>query len=70
MVLTNLSTQYWELMLSQGVLVGIGNGCLFIPSFAVLPTYFKKRRAVAVGIAQSGSALGSYTCHTMVYNSY
>lgn len=58
MLLTSLSTQYWQLLISQGVLVGIGNGCLFIPSFAVLPTYFEKKRALAVGIAQSGSALG------------
>jgi len=58
MMLTSLSTQYWQLVLFQGVLVGVGNGCLFIPSFAVLPTYFVKRRALAVGISQSGSALG------------
>jgi MFS family permease len=60
MILTSLSTQYWQLMFSQGVLVGIGNGFLFIPSFAVLPTYFVKKRALAVGIAQSGSALGIF----------
>ncbi|CAG8955436.1 hypothetical protein HYFRA_00010302 [Hymenoscyphus fraxineus] len=58
MILTSFSTQYWQLVFSQGVLVGIGNGCLFIPSFAVLPNYFEKKRALAVGIAQSGSALG------------
>lgn len=57
-LLTSFSTQYWQLLFSQGVLVGIGNGCLFIPSFAVLPNYFEKKRALAVGIAQSGSALG------------
>lgn len=58
MLLTSFSTQYWQLLVSQGVLVGIGNGCLFIPSFAVLPMYFEKKRAWATGIAQSGSALG------------
>lgn len=58
MLFTSFSTQYWQLLLSQGVLVGIGNGCLFIPSFAVLPNYFEKKRGLAVGIAQSGSALG------------
>ena len=61
MSLTSISTQYWQLMLSQGVLVGLGNGCLFIPSFAVLPQYFEQKRALAVGVAQAGSALGSKT---------
>lgn len=58
MVMTSSSTQYWQLVISQGVVVGVGMGCLFIPSFAVLPQYFEKKRSLAVGIAQSGSALG------------
>lgn len=58
MMIVSVCTQYWQLILSQGVLVGLGSGCLFVPSIAVLPTYFEKRQSLALGIGASGSALG------------
>lgn len=58
LMMTSLSTQYYQIMLSQGICIGIGSGCLFIPSVALLPQYFKKRRALATGIAASGSSIG------------
>ncbi|KAL2057600.1 hypothetical protein ABVK25_001984 [Lepraria finkii] len=61
MLMTGLCSQYWQLMLSQGIVVGLGSGCLFLPSIAVLPQYFEKRRALATGIGSSGSAVGE-TC--------
>ena len=62
MLMTGLCSQYWQLMLSQGVVVGLGSRCLFLPSIAVLPQYFEKRRALATGIGSSGSAIGE-TCY-------
>lgn len=41
-------------------MVGFGIGCLFIPSVVVLPSYFAKRRAFAVGIGIAGSSLGEF----------
>lgn len=58
MMTVSLCTEYWQLLLSQGVLVGLGSGCLFVPSIAVLPTYFDTRQSLALGIGASGSALG------------
>ncbi|KAI0049115.1 putative MFS monocarboxylate transporter [Auriscalpium vulgare] len=58
MMMTSLSTEYYQVFLAQGVTVGLGAGCLFVPSFAVLASYFSKRRATALGIAASGSSLG------------
>ncbi|KAI0067484.1 MFS general substrate transporter [Artomyces pyxidatus] len=58
MMMTSLSTQYYQVFLAQGVCVGLGAGCLFIPSVAVLATYWSKRRAMAIGIAASGSSIG------------
>lgn len=58
MLMTGLCSQYWQLMLAQGVMVGLGSGFLFLPSIAVLPQYFEKRRALATGIGSSGSAIG------------
>ncbi|PVH95771.1 MFS general substrate transporter [Periconia macrospinosa] len=58
LLMTSFSTEYYQIMLSQGICVGIGTGCLFVPSVALLPQYFKKRRALANGIAASGSSIG------------
>ncbi|TGO08611.1 hypothetical protein BTUL_0200g00030 [Botrytis tulipae] len=58
MMLTSISSEYWHFILAQGVMFGIGSGCLFIPSIAVLPAYFDKKQALALGVAASGSAIG------------
>jgi MFS family permease len=57
-MMTSLATQYWQTLLAQAFCVGLGNGCLFIPSVAILPQYFSTRKALANGIAASGSSLG------------
>ena len=46
--------------------MGLGNGCLFCPSMAVLSTYFHKRRAIAIGVAASGTATGGLVFPSMV----
>ncbi|KAI1478908.1 MFS general substrate transporter [Daldinia eschscholtzii] len=56
--LMSISTQYWSLMLTQGILTGIGAGIFFTPSLALVATYFKKRRALAVGLATTGNSAG------------
>jgi MFS family permease len=56
--LTSLCTQYWQLFLTQGVLQGIGCGLMFCPTMSLVPTYFTKRRALAMGIVATGSATG------------
>ncbi|KAE8375301.1 major facilitator superfamily domain-containing protein [Aspergillus bertholletiae] len=56
--MTSLSTKYWQLFLAQGVGQGIGCGLMFCPTIALIPTYFTKRRSIAMGIVASGSATG------------
>ncbi|KAI5863649.1 MFS general substrate transporter [Durotheca rogersii] len=58
MFLMSISTQYWSLMLTQGVLTGIGSGIFFTPSLALVATYFSKRRGFAVGLATTGNSAG------------
>ncbi len=58
MFLMSISKEYWQLMLTQGVLTGIGGGIFFTPSLALLSTYFEKRRALAVGLATTGNSAG------------
>ena len=56
--MTSLSTQYWQLFLSQGICTGVGNGLLFTPALACISTYFSKKRALALAIAACGNATG------------
>ncbi|PYI05354.1 MFS general substrate transporter [Aspergillus sclerotiicarbonarius CBS 121057] len=58
MMMTSLCHEYWEVMLAQGIVTGLGSGCLFLPSVAILPTYFSTKKALAQGFAASGSSLG------------
>lgn len=58
MMMTSIATTYWEIILAQAVCMGIGLGCLFVPSVAIVSTYFSTRKAFATGIAASGSSLG------------
>jgi hypothetical protein len=58
MIMTSICKEYWQVILAQGVVTGIGVGCMMLPSVAVMPQYFKTKRAFATGVAASGSSLG------------
>lgn len=57
MFMTSLCTEYWQVLLSQGVCVGLGCAVMFLPSAAVLSQWFAKRRALALGVQSSGSPI-------------
>ncbi|ATY66732.1 MFS monocarboxylate transporter [Cordyceps militaris] len=59
MMMTSLATQYWQLFLAQGLVVGLGAGCLFLPSVAIVATYFTTQRALATGVVAAGGSIGS-----------
>ena len=56
--LMSISEQYWSLLLTQGILTGIGGGLMFTPTVALVSTYFTRRRAVAIGIMTTGNSTG------------
>ena len=56
--MTSLCSRYWQVLLAQGLCIGLGQGLIAVPSVAILPQYFVKHRALAVGVAVSGSSLG------------
>ncbi|SJX61518.1 related to MCH4-monocarboxylate transporter [Sporisorium reilianum f. sp. reilianum] len=58
LMMTSISTQYWQTLLAQGICTGLGMGTIFIQSVAILPAYFVRRRALATGISVCGSSLG------------
>ena len=57
-VAASFAKEIWQLYLTQGLLVGIGIGSMFIPATAILPQWFLKRRSWAQGLASSGSGFG------------
>jgi MFS family permease len=60
------ATKYWQVLLAQGICMGLGNGCLFCPTISTVSTYFNKRRSLAIGIAACGSATGGLVFPSMV----
>ena len=59
-MMLSLSTQYWQVFLSQGICMGLGAGLLYIPSLALVGIWFDKKRAIALGIVMSGIAVGEF----------
>ncbi|KAF2720016.1 MFS general substrate transporter [Polychaeton citri CBS 116435] len=57
-MMVSLCTKYWQVFLAQGLGLGIGAGCLFVPAIAILSAHFSTRLALATGIAASGGGAG------------
>lgn len=49
---------FYQVLLSQGLLAGVGMSLLLVPSTAIIPTYFSRHRALAVGLANAGASIG------------
>ena len=58
LMMMSLSKHYYQFILSQSICTGIGAGAIFFSSSNTTVTWFKRNRALALGIASSGSAGG------------
>lgn len=56
--LLSLCSEYYQILLTQGILAGLGNSLLYIPGLALVGRAFKKRRAIAMGITTCGAPVG------------
>ncbi|KAK5653737.1 hypothetical protein OQA88_7893 [Cercophora sp. LCS_1] len=56
--LASLSTSIWHLLLTQGLLTGIGMSLLYFPLLAPAPEYFTNHRATAMGLILAGGGTG------------
>jgi predicted MFS family arabinose efflux permease len=65
MFMTSLCTKYWQLILAQGILMGLGCGMQFAPTISLVGTYFTNKRTVALAIMASGSATGGLVYPTI-----
>ncbi|KAJ7851028.1 major facilitator superfamily domain-containing protein [Mycena olivaceomarginata] len=58
----------YQILLAQGIGAGLGAGTIYIPSLAIVSQYFQRRRALAMAIVASGSALGAVIHPIMLNN--
>ncbi|KAH6657701.1 major facilitator superfamily domain-containing protein [Truncatella angustata] len=56
--LASLSSSIWQLLLTQGFLVGFGMSLLYFPLLAPAPEYFTNHRATAMGFILAGGGAG------------
>ncbi|EKG09845.1 Major facilitator superfamily [Macrophomina phaseolina MS6] len=57
LMMTSLSTKYWHFVLAQSICSGMGSGAILYASLNSVATWFRERRALALGIASSGSGV-------------
>lgn len=58
LMMASLSTQYYQLLLSQGICSAIGASAIFQCSLNSLHGWFSKKRGAAFGISATGSSIG------------
>ncbi|TFY81410.1 hypothetical protein EWM64_g2605 [Hericium alpestre] len=51
-------TTYWQLLLCQGIALGLSCGAVFGPVVSIVSQWFKKKRGIALGINACGSSIG------------
>lgn len=54
----SLCTEYWQVILAQGVAFGLGAAGLSLPAMATATQWFSSKKGLAVGIVSAGSSLG------------
>ncbi|KAI1843454.1 hypothetical protein JX265_013336 [Neoarthrinium moseri] len=58
LMMTSLSTEYYQFFLSQSILAAAASGAIFNAAMSSVTTWFFKKRGAAFGIIASGSSLG------------
>ncbi|CAH2046945.1 unnamed protein product, partial [Iphiclides podalirius] len=59
--LSTLSKSVTMMMITYGVIGGIGFGMIYLPSVVAVGYYFETRRSLATGIAVCGSGVGTFS---------
>jgi len=58
-MMLSLSTEYYQIILSQGVCIGLGNGLVYVPSLALVASAFdSKKRSLALGVVAARTSIG------------
>ncbi|KAJ3362143.1 hypothetical protein GGF32_006428 [Allomyces javanicus] len=57
-ILASFATEVWQLVLTQGIVYGLGSALTYFPGVSLPAQWWVKRRSFAVGIAVSGTGFG------------
>ncbi|CAN6605867.1 probable transporter Mch4p [Trichomonascus vanleenenianus] len=57
-MMISICKELWQFYLAQGVVFGFGAGIAFFTAMAIPAEWFKRRRAIAIGITAAGSSIG------------
>jgi hypothetical protein len=67
-MMLSLSKTYYQIMLTQGICMGLGCGVLYIPGIALVSRSFSARRAMALGLVTCGAPFGKFdTVHNSAF---
>ncbi len=67
LMMLSLSTEYYQILLSQGIVSSIGMSAVFNSAMNSVMGWFFKRRAAALGITVSGSSVGGVVLPIMLH---
>ncbi|WXC58020.1 hypothetical protein SNK03_003918 [Fusarium graminearum] len=65
-MMASISTEYYQILLSQGVCSAIGVSAIFQPALSVIHGWFDSKRGAAFGILSTGSSIGGIIFPIMV----
>jgi MFS family permease len=66
LMMASLGTEYYQILLAQGICSPIGISCLFTPATYCTLTWFHRRRGLVMGIISAGSSLGGVIFPIMI----
>ncbi|RYP42206.1 hypothetical protein DL767_000370 [Monosporascus sp. MG133] len=66
LMMTSLSTEYYQIILSQGIVSSLGSSAVFNASMSCVMGWFFRRRAAALGVLVSGASLGGVVLPIMM----
>ncbi|CAB3400908.1 unnamed protein product [Caenorhabditis bovis] len=49
----------WQIVISVGIVMGVGFGLMYCPAIVIVTMYFEKMRSLATGIAVAGAGVGT-----------
>ncbi|KAF4339304.1 monocarboxylate transporter 2 [Fusarium beomiforme] len=65
-MMASISTEYYQILLAQGVCSAIGVSAIFQPALSTIHGWFDKNRGAAFGLLSTGSSLGGVIFPIMV----